>query len=459
MNEASAAEGRQSVPFGSASRLGGVVLGFASLLLLMGVMALDSANQMRDINLDSAQLRRQYRERSIVWDEMRADIYHAGTMVKEYLIQPRRGDALKLTSTLADLKLHTNDLLRRYEGQIPASERQSLSVLHQRLNDYWRTLESALLPNQPHSTADTVLPRRDDVLEIMRHINALDENDTIAGEDRIQALHSQFQNRVERMSLLSLAFSAVLAVVVVLRQRSLERVSVAHFQEVLAARRDLQSLSDRLVSAQEQERRNVARELHDQVGQSMTAVLMDVARLESRLPAGEHYRGILKSIRESVEENVARVRDLSLLLRPSMLDELGLVPALQWQAREVSRRTGLKVKMLVDEFDEDLSDDHRTCIYRVVQEALHNCVKHAHASEVRVVINRNEEGLMVSVQDNGTGFDPAQQKGLGLLGIEERVRRFGGNFCVTSRPGGGAVLSLQIPISAAAMRMVKAGTA
>ena len=109
MNEASAAEGRQSVPFGSASRLGGVVLGFASLLLLMSVMALDSANQMRDINLDSAQLRRQYRERSIVWDEMRADIYHAGTMVKEYLFQPGRGDALKW-QRVADASAHSTDL-------------------------------------------------------------------------------------------------------------------------------------------------------------------------------------------------------------------------------------------------------------------------------------------------------------------------------------------------------------
>jgi signal transduction histidine kinase len=191
----------------------------------------------------------------------------------------------------------------------------------------------------------------------------------------------------------------------------------------------------------------------------MTAMLMDVGRLESRLPTTEYYRQILRSIRASVEENIARVRDLSLLLRPSMLDELGLVPALRWQAREVSRRTGLKVKMLVDEFDEDLSDGHRTCIYRVVQEAIHNCVKHAHASEVRVLINRNKEGLLVSVQDNGSGFDPKQQKGLGLLGIEERVRRFGGSFCVTSRPGDGAVLSVQIPIQASALRMAKAGTA
>src|SRR6185436_17749372 len=105
------------------------------------------------------------------------------------------------------------------------------------------------------------------------------------------------------------------------------------------------------------------------------------------------------------EASVGMVRNMALLLRPSMLDDLGLIPALKWQAREVTRRTGLKVKMIADEIADDLLDSHRTCIYRVVQEALNNCAKHSRANLVRVVVRQDGEGLFASVEDDGVGFD------------------------------------------------------
>jgi signal transduction histidine kinase len=149
------------------------------------------------------------------------------------------------------------------------------------------------------------------------------------------------------------------------------------------------------------------------------------------------------------EESVGSVRNMALLLRPSMLDDLGLVPALKWQAREVARLTGLKVKIVADEIAEDLQDAHRTCVYRVVQEALNNCAKHSQATLVRVIVSQDRDGLSASVQDDGIGFDPSQEKGMGLLGMEERVERLGGRFHIESRPGHGAVLSIRIPLPAA----------
>ena len=139
----------------------------------------------------------------------------------------------------------------------------------------------------------------------------------------------------------------------------------------------------------------------------MSAMLIELGNLESALAGAEIHWDGLASVRRMAEENVAKVRNMALLLRPAMLDELGLVPALRWHAREVARRTGLKVKMIADELDDDLPDASRTCIYRVVQEALNNCVRHSQASEVRVVIHRDADGLSISVQDNGVGFDPA----------------------------------------------------
>ena len=133
---------------------------------------------------------------------------------------------------------------------------------------------------------------------------------------------------------------------------------------------------------------------------------------------------------------------MALFLRPSMLDDLGLVAALKWQAREVARRSGLNVKMVSDEIVEDLPDSHRTCLYRVVQEALNNCAKHAQATQVRVVVHQDQDGLSVTVQDDGIGFDPNQEKGMGVLGMEERVERLGGRFSIDSKPGSGTVLSI-----------------
>jgi len=143
------------------------------------------------------------------------------------------------------------------------------------------------------------------------------------------------------------------------------------------------------------------------------------------------------------------IRNMALLLRPSMLDDLGLVPALRWQAREVTRRTNLRVKLVADEISDDLLDSHRTCVYRVVQEALNNCVKHSQATQVRVTVRQDPDGLTVSVQDDGIGFDPHQEKGLGLLGMQERVERLGGLFRIESEPGQGSILSIRLPLSAA----------
>ncbi len=207
----------------------------------------------------------------------------------------------------------------------------------------------------------------------------------------------------------------ILGAVSIRRVQRLEREAKARYEEVEEARRELQKLSDRLVTAQEEERRNLSRELHDEIGQAMSAMLVELGRLEAA-PDSETRRERLASVRRMAETSVGMVRNMALLLRPSMLDDLGLVAALRWQAREVTRRSGLKVKMVADEIAEDLPDSHRTCLYRVVQEALNNCAKHSQATQVRVVVHRDQEGLSVTVQDDGIGFEPKPGEGHGIIG-------------------------------------------
>src|SRR5262249_42897620 len=141
------------------------------------------------------------------------------------------------------------------------------------------------------------------------------------------------------------------------------------------------------------------------------------------------------------------VRNMSLLLRPSMLDDLGLVPALRWQARETSKRTSMDVSVAAEGVSDNLADEYKTCVYRIVQEALHNCSRHSQATAVRVRVQQDAGGLSLSIQDDGKGFDVEQTKGLGLLGIEERVARLGGRFRIHSTPGSGTILAAELPLN------------
>ncbi|MCE5309899.1 MAG: sensor histidine kinase [Acidobacteriales bacterium] len=322
------------------------------------------------------------------------------------------------------------------------------------VDSYWKSLAPSLEWSAAARRArgedflrEVVIPRRVELVELVRQVTALNERDLDAREERLEDLQTLFRRRMNWVSAVALLLGVILALVIIFRVRHLERVAALRYAEVEEARRNLRRLSDRLVTAQEDERRSISRELHDQIGQAMSASLVELGRLEAAPADTEAHRERLASIRRVLETCVGMVCDMALLLRPSMLDDLGLVAALKWQAREVARRTGLNVKMVTEEITDDLPDSHRTCLYRVVQEALNNCAKYSHASQVRVIIRRDENGLSVSVQDDGIGFDPKQEKGLGILGMEERIAHLGGLFCIESKPGQGTVLSIRFPIS------------
>jgi signal transduction histidine kinase len=207
-------------------------------------------------------------------------------------------------------------------------------------------------------------------------------------------------------------------------------------------------LGARLVSAQEEERRTISRELHDEVGQSLSALLMEAGNAAARVPdASVDVRRHVESIKKLAEASVNVIRNMTLLLRPSMLDDFGLVPALEWQAREVSKRTGLRVHVDAEENAGELPDQLRTCIYRVVQEALHNCARHSQARSVRVIVRQEAHKIILSVEDDGHGFEAGRVRGLGMIGMEERVTHLGGAFEVQSRPGGGTRVAAELPLA------------
>jgi signal transduction histidine kinase len=214
-----------------------------------------------------------------------------------------------------------------------------------------------------------------------------------------------------------------------------------------AERRLVESLSTRLLRAQEEERKNIARELHDQVGQGLAVLLIELHNLATDFPHNDPARKSIQNITRLVRDHEATVRDLGLLLRPYMLDDLGLIPALNWDAREIFRRHGVRVTVDADDSCNLLTDDYRTCIYRVVQETLRNVTRHARAATAHVSVRLEPSQIRVEVEDDGCGFDTRYSKGMGLLGIEERARHLGGVCQFHSTPGRGTRISVLLPLA------------
>jgi len=140
------------------------------------------------------------------------------------------------------------------------------------------------------------------------------------------------------------------------------------------------------------------------------------------------------------------VRNMARLLRPAMLDDLGLATALEWQAREISRSTGVRIDVRASDLSEELPDDHKTCVFRIVQESLNNVCRHANAHSVEIRLAASGGWLSVMIQDDGRGFRPGQTKGLGLIGMQERAESLGGSLRTTSEPGKGTKIEVCLPL-------------
>jgi PAS domain S-box-containing protein len=223
------------------------------------------------------------------------------------------------------------------------------------------------------------------------------------------------------------------------------------FHQAYQMQENLRRLSDRILEIQEQERSRISRDLHDEVGQSLTAINMNLAVLRNTLAAGppETERRI-SDTQQLIEQTMIAVHNFSRELRPAMLDDLGLLPALRTYVKSVTERTGLEVRLQAsnDELVERLDSDRKIVIYRVVQEGLNNVVKHAGAKRVEVEIAGAPQHVRLQLSDDGRGFahDPAAApKRLGLLGLAERVRLVGGEFAIASVPSRGTILQATVP--------------
>ena len=448
---------------GSSHRQTRVLLfaGFGGLLLLLGFFGLSAISFLSRIEVRDKKLREDYVTREGILQRLRSTIYTSGTHIRDFLLDSSDARAAEDRRQFLETRLQIQNEVAEYQALIRATERASVQELSQGLAVYLNAMTPVLdwSASERHARApafmqNELLPRRVSALSLADRIQQISESQLEASSAAVSELLSSFRAKLLVLLVLTLFGGIALAGTTLWWLLRLERESQLRFTEVVSMQKELKRLSAELVSAQESERRRISRELHDEVGQALSAIMLGLGNLRSALLDSNTDKALrqLQQVEDMTQRNVSVVRNISLLLRPTMLDDLGLIPALRWLAREVSRTGSMEVDLMAGPFADDLPDEHRTCVFRIVQEATRNAAQHSGATQVRIYVEERIKGngasLRLSVQDDGKGFDPAQEKGLGILGMQERILRLGGTFELNSRLDRGTILTFEIPLPA-----------
>ena len=232
-------------------------------------------------------------------------------------------------------------------------------------------------------------------------------------------------------------------------QRDITEKYVAH-EELHQSRERLRALACRLETVREEERTDISREIHDELGQALTGLKLDIAWMKRRLPSDHAMIEQCTSILLRIDQSLNAVRRIATELRPSVLDQLGLAAALEWQGQEFGVRTGIEVTMDIAVDGCSIPDQMGTAAFRILQESLTNIARHAMATRVEVRLTQTPAAFTLEVSDNGVGFPPQRLEGtssLGVLGMRERALACGGDFSITCQPGHGTTVLLRVPLA------------
>jgi signal transduction histidine kinase len=431
-----------------------LLLGFGTLLILIGLLALSAFWRAERIYAEVSAIEESYRKSASHLEDIHTDVYRAAVLIRDFLIDPQavaggqyRNDLLNVR---ASMEKHLVELSSFME------DKRALDRLQHEIDSYWNSLEPvfAWTPQQKTELGfsflrQQILPRREAIISMTQEITRLNEESLANVTRQMNQNQDAFRRYLGWMSGAALLTGLLIAGLSFLHISRLERRSEVERRRIEHAEQELRLLSQKLVQAQEEERRTISRELHDEIGQMLTGLRLGLINLEELHTASSpDFSILLAEIKDLAEKVMRAVRDLAMGLRPSMLDDLGLGPALQWQAREYSRRNGIPATVEIDGDLDNLSEDLRTCIYRVIQESLTNCARHADAKNVRVTVHATKGDIAATIQDDGIGFDAgsAASRGIGLIGMEERVRELGGAITLRSRPNRGTVVDITIPL-------------
>ena len=432
-----------------------VAVALSGLLLLIVVSVVATRNKAHAIYSQLEQLNDHHRRVESRLRRLRGDVHLSGIFVRDYLLDTSRENAAEYRARLAQLRQTNMTALSELADLVGPDEAPRVKNLRTNLTDYWEGFEPLFswtvaqkLAQSPSFLRKEVLPRRDAVMAIAQDIEAFNNESLNLQRRQVATSQQELRHYLDLVLWMSTLVGVLVAVVAVIRIWFQEQRAEEQRQRTALAEASMRQLSQQLVRTQEEERRKLSRELHDHVGQMLTALRMELGTVErARWAAGELFVQSITESKRLSETMLRTVRDLAMGLRPSMLDDFGLKPALEWLARDFARRCNIRVDLSVEGEFERLPDVHRTCIYRVAQEALTNCVRHARARRVTVTVVDHVDSLTLSIEDDGSGFTPAAPRtGLGLLGLDERVRELGGILTIASSQGHGTILRVTMPV-------------
>ena len=418
-------------------------------MLLVGLKALSYANQ---IGTEIQRIQRDQEDSDQVLDELRADTHAVEVELADYLIATPP-EAAAARQRFFDIEQRMNVDATRLEAQLGPQVSAPVQRLRLGLKRYLLSIAPIFkwtpAERQAQGAAflrDNVVPERTAALNTTREIESLRTIDLHREREKLLRARQDFR-KFGLIALLALiSFVSMVGFVTSLRLRTLEQQAQRMQLQTEEDREKLRHLSLQMSKALEDERRLISRELHDQIGQLLTAIQMKFNKIDTSTDPSERTRSVQEG-KALVYKTVTAARDMAMGLRPSVLDDLGLVAALEWQVREFKRRSGMLVNLNLEGNLSDLPEGHRTCVYRIVQEALTNCGRHSEAKHVELTVHGRKEMVSLTVWDDGKGFDanPSTRRGLGLVGIEERARELGGSAKIHSQAGKGTLLEVDIP--------------
>jgi signal transduction histidine kinase len=431
--------------------------GYGAVIAVLVLSAVEAYRIQIGVSQRHLEIYRHFVEQDDALAVLRRNLWLAGNYVRDFFIDTTAERDRILAGQLEGLKQENRQALAVLERS-PAHQAE-VPRLRRSLDEFWavvdplpRTMSHATNREEIDFLEREIVPRRGELYNALREL-------TFADQQKLQNSAGEFaetrRRAIERL-LIMLAISVLLCILVAAlslgHAENLERQAERNFHAVEQTKQELQQLSARLLEIEEEGRRKLSRELHDEIGQTLALLQIEISHAQAQLNGSPGALGArLARAREMAERTVQTIRNISLLLRPPLLDDLGLVPALQFQLEDFLRRSGIECEFVEDGVADRLPDAVKTCVYRVVQEALHNCEKHSGARRVRVSVRQFPECLITEIEDDGCGFDcrTARGSGLGLLGIRERAANAGGSLVIDSAPGRGARIALRIPLERA----------
>jgi signal transduction histidine kinase len=433
--------------------------GYGAVIAVLVLSAIEAYRIQVSVSQQHLEIYRRFVEQDEALSTLRRNLWLAGNRVRDFFIDPTPSSGDELSKNMLALQAENDRALRVLAGY--PRYRSVVPQLRASLGEFWavveplpRTMLHATREEEMGFLAREVVPRRGELYNALRDLTLADQRMLQDSQGEFAGTRRRAAGRLLLMLGVGLLLSILVARLSLRHAENLEREADRHFAEVEQTRGELQRLSARLLEIEEEGRRRLSRELHDEIGQTLALLQIELSRAQA-FPASPPaaLREHLDRAHALAERTVQTIRNISGLLRPALLDDLGLVPALQFQLEDFLRRSGIVCEFVEEGVADYLPDPVKTCVYRVVQEALHNCEKHSGARKVRVSVRQFPEALVAEIEDDGTGFQmndqhrPVRSAGFGLLGMRERAGNAGGSLIVDSAPGHGTRIALRIPLA------------